>query len=296
MANNNSPGFLTIVGQEALSVIRENIVLAKRVNSNFEELTATQGETLKIPAGGSFIANDKSIGGDVTVQDASLSMVNLTLNKHKEATFIIDDIEKAKTKLNLFDANQKAAVKAIANAVETDLFGLVSSFSTEIGTAGTDLTDPTTKLAMKTLDDESVDANDRTLVVSSKDKSALLGIDRFTEVNKYGANTSIATGELGQIYGFQTFMSQLTPVVAGSPDTTKNVAFHKDAMALAVRPLPIEANSPNIQQTVVTDPESGLSVRVTMWYNGAKLGWQTTIDLLYGVKLVRDTFGVRVLS
>ena len=76
-----------------------------------------------------------------------------------------------------------------------------------------------------------------------------------------------------------------------STNTTMNLAFHKTAFALVMRPLPEVPNS-----TVIQDPVTGLSMRLMMWYdeNTAKHWWR--IDALWGVKTLDGNRAVRYES
>jgi hypothetical protein len=71
---------------------------------------------------------------------------------------------------------------------------------------------------------------------------------------------------------------------------TQNLLFHKRAFVLASRPLaPAPAGVPILQKVM---NEGGLGLRVTMSYNASYLGVQTTIDILYGVAILRNNHAV----
>lgn len=298
MANGLTAHQATIIGMEALAQLRSNLVLVKRVNRNYEEEVAQYGKTVQIPFYGALTANDKTAGSDVTVQDATSTSVSVTLNKHKEATFIIEDIDKALSRGDLLQGYMGSAITALAEKVETDLLALYSGLSQEIGTAGTDVTAALVRTARKTLTDAKAPASNRTLVLSTKDVNALMAADSqfLMAVNQRGNAQTLEEGVIGRYMGFDVMESQLVPTTDSGTDV-HNIAFHKDAFALVVRPL--ETNIPanmGAVATIVQDPESGLGLRVVLSYNANRLGVQCTVDLLYGVAELRDTFGVEVLS
>ena len=295
MANAVNQAYMTIVANEALEIVRENIVLARRVNRDYREEVKSYGETVKVTIGGEYTANDKVAGASVQAQDSERSAVSISLNKHKETTFLIEDVEQAKSSTNIIKEDGKAAIKSLANAVEDDLGALIANLTAEKGASNAALTDATIRECMTALDDEAVPTDERTLVVSAANKAALLGLSRFSEAQSIGTQAAVQAltkGQLGEIYGFQTFMSQRTP----KPGAVHNVAFHRNAFALVVRDLPAKIGDDGTYQTIVKDPVSGLSLRMTMSYDANKLGWQTTFDILYGVGILRDNFGVRALS
>ena len=92
------------------------------------------------------------------------------------------------------------------------------------------------------------------------------------------------------------YQSQLVPAVAGTPVSTKNLAFDPGAIILAMRGLPDAPAGSGAQTSVVNDPVSGLTLRCTIAYNAANLGVQCTIDVLYGVAKLRNEKAVVVLS
>lgn len=287
----------TIVAQEALMVLRSNLFLAKRIRRDYEKEVKSYGDKVDIPKFGTLAANDKVAGAARTNQDVTSTKVTVTLNKHKEATFTIDDVERAFSRNDLLQGYVNSGMTAILEAVESDIFALYSGLSNQEGTAGTDITDTQAKALRKLIADGKAPKDENwTLALSTKDYGALLGIDRFTTAEKVGKAGIIADGALGKIYNFHVFESQLAPVVSGSPDSTHGLAFHKDFAALVVRDLPAIPSGMGVVAAVVRDEESGLSVRVRMNYDSDTGGIAVTVEILYGVAECRDELAADVLT
>lgn len=281
---------------EVLGQLRKDAVIVKRVRRDFDSEVAQYGKVVQVPTIGSLSANDKTGGSDVTIQDATSSSVSVTLNKHKEATFIIEDIDAALSRNDLLQAYMGSAVKALAEKIEDDLFTLVTGFSQSVGAYGTDTTAANVRLARKTLTDGLAPRADRTLVLSTKDISALLAADSqfLASYNNTGDATKIAEGIVGRYMGFDVIESNAVPL--DNTTHTHNLAFHKEAMALVVRPLQPAPTGLGAVSTVVSDPISGLSIRCTLSYSSLRMGVQCTCDILYGFGELRDAFGVEVKS
>jgi hypothetical protein len=286
-----------IWAQRALEVLRANVVLAKLVTKDTDVATFNYGDVLHIPYPGTFTANDKAANAVVTLQTPSGgSDISVTLNKHKEVSFLIEDPARVQANQDLIDRYINAAVPAIAEAIESDLFALYSGLSQSVGTSGTDITPAVVRSARKTLNDAKVPLSPRHLVISPKDEIALLG---NSDLASYFANAraeAVAQGAIGQLYGFTIWMSQLVPTVAGTPVSTKNLAFHPEFAILAMRALPEPPPGSGARSAAIRDPESGLVIRVISAYNPTYLGVQVTLDVLYGVAELRDGAGVVVLS
>lgn len=80
-------------------------------------------------------------------------------------------------------------------------------------------------------------------------------------------------------------------VNAAAAAFTTELAFHTDAIALCMVPLPGEAMGASIQ--TVTDQNSGLSLRARLFYDGNKSAHYFAIDALYGVKMLNPDMCVR---
>jgi hypothetical protein len=294
-------GFVpTIWAQTALDVLRANIVLAKRVARDYKfDDQQTQGKTINIAYPGKFTARKKAANTPATTQvPAGGTFIPVTLSEHSYVDFIIEDVAEVQSNAPLMMRYVKPAIIALAETLEDDLFTLVSSFTHSIGASGTDVSRATIVSAQKQLNQQKNPKTDRTLVISDKDQAGLLNDPTLAY---YFANVqpeAVREGIIGHMYGFDIFPSQQVPVVAGTPDSTKNFAFHEDAIVLATRPfkgIP-EGAGAGAQSYTQVDEESGLLLRVIYQYSMAERGARVGFDMLYGFTKLRDEAGAVVLS
>jgi len=297
MGNTFSVHNAQIVAMEALAQLRKNIVLAKRVRRDYDNEVAQYGSSVKIPKFAALAANTKTGGSNVTVQDITSDSVTVTLNKHKEATFVIEDLEKALSRNDLLAGYMGSAMIALAEKVEADIADLYSGLSAPIGTYGVDITRALVLLARKTLTDGKAPTQDRTLFLGTKDVSALLAADTslLTQFQVTGQTTQREDGIVGRLYGFDVMESQIPPVTSSTHQ--HNMAFHKDFAALVVRPLPTDFPvNMGVVAAIAQDPDSGLALRTILTYNKDRLGVQCTVDILYGTSVLRPEIAVEVES
>lgn len=281
-----------IWAQKALQALRANIVVAKLCYRDSDMAAFTQGATLHIPVPGTFVANTKATNVNVTTQVPVDSRIDVTLNQHKEVTFLIEDILKVQVNQDLMERYLKNAVIPLAEGIESYLLGLWASFTTTaIGATATPITATTLRLARKTMNDNKAQTNGRVMVLTDGDEQSVLGDAALASYFAFAGAERITEGRLGRVYGFDLYNSQLVPVSTNN----KNLAFAPDAMILAMRGMP-DSGAPGVDQMVVSDPVSGLTLRQTVSYNPNALGMQVTLDVLYGASMLRDKSGLVVQS
>lgn len=305
MANINNaavtPAFIPeIWANRALEILRANIVLAPLVTKDTDLTNVfTVGQKLHIPYGGTLVANDKVTNTPVTKQVPTTTDTVVTLNKHKEATVLVEDFTRAQANPVLMDSLMEAQIVAIAEQIETDLIATYTTFSGSLGTSGTDLTAATLRAVNKKFTDNKIKRGNRHLLVSTKDSTSIQADSTLQSFFAYNENSrrDVSTGLIADdIYGLSLHESQLVPVVAGTPNSTKNLAFDPGAIVMASRRLPDAPQGTGVVQTVVADPISGVALRVSMSYSADNLGVQITMDTLYGISQLRDAKGFVVLA
>jgi hypothetical protein len=106
------------------------------------------------------------------------------------------------------------------------------------------------------------------MIIPPCQKSVLLGIDKFVLAENIGRTTEIQNGRFGQIYGIPIYVSTNCPQLYAADGTTSyRVAMlaHKDAIWCAMQK----------------------DVRVQAQYKQEYLSNLITVDVIYGVKLMR---------
>lgn len=277
----------------ALGTLRANTVMARLVNRNFENYVAQYGDIINIPKRGTLTVNNKTANTAVTLQTPSASTVQVVLNKHKEVSFLIEDVAAAQANQDVILGYIGDGVIKIAEQIDTDLLALYSGFSqTPIDGVTGGITAATITEARRILNSKLVPLGDRYIVWHEDAEKELLALGQFTNAQYDPGNADALTeATLGRKYGFTHVMDQKVAVAAG---VCKNLAFHRDAIALVTRPLPPVPDGLGARSVVMN--EDGIGIRVTYSYNASHLGVQVTLDILYGVAEMWDEFGLVINS
>ena len=72
------------------------------------------------------------------------------------------------------------------------------------------------------------------------------------------------------------------------------IAFFRNAFALAMAPLPTNARELGAKVETVTDPVTGLSIRSRIYYVGDSSEIHVALDVLYGVKTLDPNLVMRM--
>lgn len=282
---------------EALGKLKANLVMALLVRRDADGEVAQQGDTVNIIKRGSLTVKDKASGTNVAADSPTNTKVAITLNQHKYVAWHLEDNASAKA---VDDALNYIAdgMLGLAEAIESDILALYTDIANSVGTAGTALDEATILAARQQLNEQRCPMQGRSLIVSPKDEVALLAIDKFTRANERGdGGMALSEASLGRLFGFDTYMSQMVPVIAGTPDSTHNIAFHGNAFMLATRPLPLPAPGSGAIGSVMVDQDLGIAMRYTRQWDSGQLATKHVIDVLYGVKSIdEDRLAVEVLG
>lgn len=295
-ATSLAPFIPTVIANTALEILRNYVVMAPLVSRDSDIAAFNVGDTLNIPYPGTFTANDKVPNSPVTLQVPTATTTSVVLNKHKEASFLLEDRGSALANQDVMARYAEAAVIPIAEQIESDILALYSSFTNTTGTAGVNLNYATLVATRKLMNDNKVSKANRYLVISDKDEAAILSDTTMIPYFQYGNTSSLVDGSLPSVAGFKLLPSQLVPAIGSAPVSTKNIAFDPGAIILATRGLPAAPAGSGANSSVVTDAVSGLTLRCTVAYNASLLGVQVTLDVLYGVAKLRNEKAVIVLS
>lgn len=238
-----------IMGNTEITNVSQREVMANMVQQYLQAAamfpqrvqTFVAGPGLKsvdIPRAGGFTVGDKAENTAVDAQAITWAVDNLPLSKHRVIQVLLEDISNLQSKVG--QELQIAQRAGLDLAYDTDL-KIVEEFYTAASTAAPDHIIPfanTSSLAgadilsaKLLLDLQKVPQDGRSLAVDPTGYSELLAISdfvRYDAINANQVNVGIRPGIVGNIYGFEVFMSNAVTA-------DQHIAFHRSALAYGVQ-------------------------------------------------------------
>lgn len=249
--------FLTpdIIAAEALVLLQSNLVSTRLFSRRYEaDLNpgAKKGDTIRLRRRSAGVV-DEYDGTSITIRDIAETNINLTLEKHFDASIRITDRERT---LDIVDFSEQVLAPRMVEMGEViDAYAL-SKLADIPNPAGPSEAAPAAlpasiadmALVEKTLNDLKVPSAPRYQIASTLYKATILGVPSFVEVDKSGADSALRLAQIGPIMGFNTFMAQnvdtatftsgtqTTMVVdgSGSPIAAGSTTIPYDGGAIAV--------------------------------------------------------------
>lgn len=285
---------------EVIASYQKNLVLANLVTRINHK--GKKGDTINIPTPVRGSATSKGENSLVKIQGDTHANTALSIDKHYEYSVLIEDMAEVQALSSLRRFYTEDAGYALSTQVDLDLFNKAAALNGGNGTAGNsgwnkavvfnnagvladwDRTgtgnavslatggDAAIRAMVEKLDLADVPQDGRAIVLTPRQYTDMLGIQRYTEQAFIGDGNAIKTGKVGQIYGIDVYVTNAlgtTQCATGSVVHDIGLVLHKDAMAL-------------VEQ---------LGVRSQSSYMQEYLGDLYTADTIYGVGEMRDASG-----
>jgi len=237
--------------------------------------------------------------------DIAVPTVPLDFTFHKKIHFSMTELESRTTNGNFAQAFQDVlggGLDGLAIAIDQSLSQLVKTLmvNAPVGTSGQAIADGDVRTALKQLEKRNVKSKNCYMVVSPENWwDGLLNEGRYVNVMNSGNSQPIQQGEIFGLYGMKSVSrSNNIDVVTGTPNHSENVIF--DRYAFAIGFLEFEKagayGAPNVEEDILTDPDTGISLRLHRWYDPDTASWQARMDICWGVTVLDDKRAQRVLG
>lgn len=280
----------TVAAATAMETLKERRGLARFVNTDFSNEVRQFGEAVKVGFLGDLgTADTKAAGSSYAFTGPADSDVTITLDQHKYKSVLIEDTGRALARPDVLQGYITEAIHSVLKDIDVSIATLGLTFS-NTKDATSNHYDDIVGLRETLVGNKAPIEGPFIYAVSASKYADLLKDDDINKVLNFGGAVA-QTANLPQVAGMSIFETQLIQS-GGSPVRKYNMAFHRDAIGLAIRPLPVDGDGMGVKQGVYNDPVSGLSIRLTMGYDNSLGGMTARAEVLYGVKIMRQGLAV----
>lgn len=277
----------TIVNEKTF----DDTVLANFV-TDLSSFASEGGDILHVPdfyTNALTVATQSTQGAEITTASPATVDTTLTINTHNYVAWIIGDkdLQQIATIYSVNEIYAREAVKLLTEAIETALAALWSSVTTNtVGDTATVLTDAEIRQAILKMENGKYRLSECAFFfhpyVYWNQLHAVTKYYQQYSVGPSNAPGMVATGNFGNNAGYQmNFKGVLygipvftTTVIVSGLQTYRNLLLHKRAFGFAVQ------------------TRGGSKVRVQMQNWLANLGMLAVVDVIFGVKVLREPAAV----
>ena len=292
---------------EVIATYKKNLVVANLVTKINHK--GKKGNTIYIPKPARKDASAKATDSTVTLTAQTNNVLTVTIDKHYEYSTLIEDIASVQALGSMRKFITDDAGHALSKQVDSHLMDAAAHLNGGNGQVGAtnwnkaQVFDATTgvladwarggagnasafsaaggdkalRAMVEKLDLQDVPMDNRCLVITPRQYSDLLGINRFTEQQFIGSGDAIRTGKVGMIYGVEVFVTNNLPTTQCATSSVVHdigLMLHKEALVLAEQ----------------------VGIRTQTQYKQEYLSDLLTADTLYGVAEYRDEAGFAFIT
>lgn len=237
MANDFSPFVPQWWANETLAILEENMVALGLVHRDFEPYFQMYGDVVNTRRPSEFKALRKAKTDNITIQDATATNVQVTLDQHIHVSFEVNDVEQRSSMVDLIATYVKPAGLALARSADRVILGQYPRFlPNTIGSLGGGSAGGGYMLqkmaGLKTkLDQQKAYEDGRNLIMTPLSESYFLGDPASYRVNEAGTADSRTKGLIGRVMNFDTYGAQnMADVLLNPSGTTKTVTVSSTAL------------------------------------------------------------------
>jgi hypothetical protein len=195
--------------------LRERSVLPQLVNHQYDAAPGAKFSTVLINIPSATVATDVT-PGHVAPDTGAIAptQISMAVDRWKEAAFTLTDADLMKVDHGIIPAQADEAIKALSEAVETDLWSRLSGVPYVSGTSGTtpfatDLSAYTN--ARKALNKRRVPKTPRFAIIDPDAEANAILLRAFQDAGWRGDTGGIIEGEIGQKLGATWLASNFVP-------------------------------------------------------------------------------------
>lgn len=290
----------TVIANKGIAALHNEAVFAPLVWRDFDsDFRGKPGDTITIRKQASLTAETFSRGSGVTYQDVTESSTTVQLGI-ANCSFLVTDEDWTLKVDDFTERLLQPAMEAVIQKIDGEIAEKLVDAAEGAGGGGTATwasSSPRTVFvgetgAMAKLGRSKLPVTERAAVFSPEGAGVVLSDELFVAADKSGSTQGLRDASIGRALGFDTYQSQALGYGTGDKAAADGVAFHKQAVTLAVRPLDKPQGLPADQSAVAN--HKGLSLRVTYGYSHKYKQDEVSVDILYGLTATRPEGAVQL--
>jgi len=303
-ASNFYQNLVAAFGEANAAVVGPTKII-ESVYVDYKPEEAALGQTINVPLPARLTSQVADIGtGSFTPINPSSTVVALPFTNHPGISFVVSDFSQYNTPTDIRKMFLDSCLKGILEYINQDLGSLFNSTNFNVyGSPIAGSSNEFTTANMVTAFGKLASAR-----IPVRDFGNFFGLfhplvfANMTNDTTWSANSQIGYqiagetrryGMLGEQWGaLLDFDPDMPNVTSGSPATTTytSAIFHRHAVALGIRPLPIP-DTPNVLANNIMLKDI-VPVRVMVGYQQQYGGWMITVDAGYARSVIRPDHGI----
>ena len=300
MANTLGITNADVIAQRALEALITELPFLAFIANDFSDQRAKFGERIIVKEVEAAAAVDFDQTTGYVPAARGMIDIPVTINKHKHHTYQVTVVEASTSRVDLINRFAMTAAHSLGAAICADLGALVkaaafANYSTKaLGAGGDGFNRKALVQAGVKLGKRGVPTFGRFCLLNADYYGSLKVDDNLATAFFMAQQAAIQTGILPNIEGFK--LGQFVDL----PDNGENLvgfAGVPSCLALATRiPDDPGVDFNNVRLSIVTEPQTGISIQVREWYNADAGAYRRTYTLMYGVAAGQANALERIVS
>ena len=294
---------LTQVADAFLKSKRNKGRILQHVNTDVEQgIVQPHGTARFLLAPSNLTVADETDGTTPNLDDTVAVPYDVPISEHKTILFGYTQVAQALANSGAIPAQLDGRMTSLFNTIEEDICGLAASFSTTVlGTPGTGITQLVYNAARAAIVTNQAPANDMLTAFfapGAKNWDAFTGLSDVKDYRIRGVPSPVMDKDFAHdnpgLYFRNAMNYESQNVKAGNLSGTAfayNFMFHRDAILVALKTLPLPEAGIGVVGANFKDPESGIEFQILKYWDQAHGGTVVKIHSLYGRALGREEWG-----
>lgn len=231
MAITIDQSFITQFGDE----VKHSYQSATRLLGATRKREGVVGSTTRFQKLGAVAAYTKSRNADLTVLEPAHTYTDVTLTD-QYATVLVDDLDLLKTNVDIKMEYVKTVSFAIGKKIDDIIIAALTAGTRTATTNVGAMTVARWLEVKKDFDNGIVPQDGRNIIFGAAAMEDLLGTTAITSTD-FNSVQALVKGDLNSFLGFNVLQvpdAYLTLNTTPTPDTRVNLAFHRDALGVAI--------------------------------------------------------------